>query len=250
MQKKSWETKFCWTKDRFVPACEHTLLHDIKLDLMVFFKLVDIYMYDDWIAFLHCPAPLCLKQNKIENYILESSSLVVFLKIQSWYHFQNPKNRKIYFLILHCVSKNSRLVLLSFSKKNIPRENGNVLKTLSLVKLLFSCHSGNQGFACHVFWKLRFKEKHLFWSLSFNESCRLMGFNFMEKRLQYSYFPVNCAQLLRMRTSYNTANGSLWKHVNESMKIMRGLYKLIFSTNKMTIRNVMWIDGKKLLKLR
>ena len=89
--------------------------------------------------------------------------------------------------------------------------------------------------------ELRFKGKHKYWSLS-SMKLQIGGLQFYQKEILAQVF--SCGFFTVFKNTYLTpANGSLRNHVRES-KEMRGLHKLILTTNKM-----LCIVGKKLCRI-
>ena len=61
-----------------------------------------------------------------------------------------------------------------------------------------------------------FTGKHLCWSLFFNNYAGLKACNFIKKRFQHKFFPMNFAKFLRTLFLQNTSGGCFWKYLTNS----------------------------------
>ena len=116
---------------------------------------------------------------RTEHVRATASRLNVFAKIWN----QNSSIAKFFLwrgLILQIVTYNSKISIIYHQIKISKRYNEQVFNKKAVLK----------NFAI-------FTEKHLRWSLFLNKNVGLQSWNFIKKRLQHRFFPVNIAKFLR-----------------------------------------------------
>ena len=87
-----------------------------------------------------------------------------------------------------------------------------------------------------------FTEKHLCWSLFLNKNAGLQSWNFIKKRLQHRFFPVNIAKFLRAPVLENICERLFEPFPTWASNITSnmGIEENIFSKPKKSIQNLAW----------
>ena len=133
------------------------------------------------------------------------------------------KIEKAWFLLVHWVTINSRLILLCHFRSPMSFFPIFLEKTVICKKCNFFGQTlvflptGKPSlyFLLSIFWIKTLRKTPVLESL-FNYVAGLRSVILIKKRQQHRYFPVNFSRFLRTSISYNTCNGSLRNHVHES----------------------------------